>query len=142
MSRADVGARLLWAIAIATVAAIIAGVLVMGSPAQQREQRLDVARTGDLSALQMAIRTYWREHQQLPQSLDRVAAQPGIKLPLRDPVDEQRYDYRVLDAHHFELCARFATDSSEHPRRRYRVDSEWPHPRGQHCFRRAAKDSD
>ena len=142
MTRAGVGARLLWVIAIATLAAIIAGVLVMGSPAQQRDQRLDDARTADLSTLQIAIRAYWREHQQLPQSLAVVAAQPGVNLPLRDPVDASGYGYRVIDATHFELCAQFATDSSEHARRRFSAAADWPHPRGRHCFRRAIKDRD
>lgn len=142
MSRTNVGARLLWVIAIATVAAIIAGVLVMGSPSQQRDQRLDGARIRDLNLLQITIRAYWREHEQLPQSLEVVAAQPGISLPLRDPVNGAGYGYRVIDATHFQLCAQFATDTSEHARGRNGIISDWPHPRGQHCFRRAAKDSD
>ncbi|MGV8959441.1 MAG: hypothetical protein ACOH1V_03540 [Stenotrophomonas sp.] len=142
MSRVPLGTRLLAAASLVTGAAIIAGILVMGSPTQQRLWRLDESRAADLETLQAATRDYWRAQGNLPHSLAVLAAQPGASLPLHDPVSGLPYGYRVIDATHFELCATFATDSAQHGGHRGTTSNAWLHPRGQHCFPRATKDPD
>ncbi|WP_305804985.1 hypothetical protein [Stenotrophomonas sp. YIM B06876] len=140
MSRLPPGTRLLAVASLVAGAAIIAGILVTGSPAQQRLWRLDESRKADLETLQLATRDYWRAHGALPQSLAVVAAQPGMSLPLHDPVSDLPYGYRVIDATRFELCATFATDSARHGGHRGAPPDAWVHPRGSHCFRRATRD--
>lgn len=142
MTRTALGTGLLWIIGIVTVAAIIAGIWVIDSPNQQRRLRLDDARVSDLVVLETAARSYWKEHDRLPPSLDVLRAQPGVNLPARDPDGGPDYRYRLLDATHFELCARFATDTAARtPEPRGMPAAQWAHPAGEHCFRRSAKDS-
>lgn len=142
MNRTAIGTGLLWIIGLVTAAAIVAGVWVIDSPNQQRRLRLDAARVADLGTLETAARSYWKEHDSLPASLEVLRAQPGVNLPVQDPDGGPDYRYRLLDATHFELCAQFATDTAARRRApRGMPAAEWAHPAGEHCFRRSAKDS-
>lgn len=140
MSTVVWGRRVLWAAGIVTALAVVAGVLVIDSPSHQRLKRLDNARIADLQALDIAARSYWREHDMLPPDIRTLAAQPGMALPLNDPAGGPAYVYRLLDPTHFQLCARFSTDSSSGQRQGH-LDA-WAHPAGDHCFRREAGDKD
>ncbi len=137
------GGRVLWAAGIVTVLSIAAGVWVMDSPMRQRLLRVDGARIENLQTLDAAVRRWWNEHEALPDSLDTLAAQPGVSLPRHDPEGGADYRYRPLDVTHYELCAEFATDSGERPARwRLPQAGEWVHPAGAHCFRRSVGDKD
>lgn len=138
-AQANSGHRVLWATGIATVLSIAAGVWVMDSPMRQRLLRVDETRVGDLRTLESAVDRWWHEHQALPADLGVLAAQPGVSLPLHDPDGRSDYRYRPLDGQRYELCADFATDSSEHRSRRgVAWAGGWSHPAGPHCFRRNA----
>lgn len=141
MSRRPVGTWLLWLAGVAVAAAVVAALLVMGSPQQQRQIRLDIVRADNLAVLQIAVRDYWREHQRLPESLAELAARPGVRLPLDDPGGHPPYRYRVVDAGRFELCATFATDTASKRGQGYRVRRDWPHGSGEHCFVRTVRES-
>jgi len=140
MSRTAWGTRVLCATGIVTAAAIAAGVWVIDSPSQQRLKRLDEARLSHLQTLETAAHNYWRENDALPPNILALAAQPGMVLTYKDPAGGPDYRYRTLDATHYELCAQFDTSSAEGPQAGR--PSEWAHPAGNHCFRRAVNDKD
>jgi hypothetical protein len=127
------GTRLLGAASLLTIAAMACGIWVMGSPAQQRLIRLDDARVADLAQLEVAVERYLREQQQLPATLEVLVNQPGTDLRWRDRSSHQPYGYRPLGDEAIELCAHFATDTA---RTAHGDAGDWPHPAGQHCFRR------
>lgn len=140
MSRANWGGRVLWATGIFTALAIAAGVWVIDSPAQQRLMRLDDNRIQGLQQLDRAVRNYHSSHDALPPDVSTLTAQPEVDLDLADPDGGPDFSYTPLDADHYQLCARFATRSTD-GRRRF-IDDAWAHPVGDHCFRRSAKDED
>lgn len=111
------------------VAAVIAGLWLIGSPAEQRQQRLDERRVSDLEQLSQAV--YWHRNQRraLPASTsDLVNGRRLSRLPF-DPSTEEPYEYRVTGERRFELCAVFATPSRSEDAKDF-----WHHEAGRHCY--------
>lgn len=123
------GRRLAIAGAIAAVLAVAAGLWAIGSPAAQREQRLDERRLDDLQRIELAIDSHWSIEKSLPADLATLADAPGSTLPTHDPATNFPYGYEIVDARRYRLCAVFATDTAD-TRGRHERD----HGRGRHCF--------
>ena len=97
----------------AVAAAVVLGVVFLGSPAQERERRIDDRRLSDLHGIGAAADLYWTRHGRLAASLDDLAAEPGVRISTRDPSTSEMYGYRALDEGRYEVCATFAADSGE-----------------------------
>ncbi len=95
----------------AVVAAVAFGLVLLGSPAQERERRIDDRRVADLHGITAATDIYRARHGRLPASLDELAAEPGLRINTRDPTSSEMYGYRALDDGAYEVCATFAADS-------------------------------
>ena len=134
MNRIATGTALMWLAGVVVAAAVVAGLLVTGSPQQQRLARLDEVRLMDLDALERAVLAYHERNDRLPADLDELATHPGIRVPLQDPAGHPPYRYRMIDASRFELCATFDTDTLQAqgaPMARDRA-----HAKGEQCFPR------
>ena len=113
----------------AVVAAVVAGLLIIGSPAEQRLQRFDERRANDLTRVSFAVRNRWNERQVLPRSLEElVDGQLLSRLPV-DPSTDASYEYRVTGPREFELCAVF-----DRPSRPEAAGDFWFHDAGRRCF--------
>lgn len=99
-----------WIATLAVIAAAIIGLIVVGSPAEQRAVRMDERRLADLAALSSAIDQFHQNQDRLPEVPSE--ARRYMSLPPRDadPVTSEPYEYRVLSDTEFELCAVFATE--------------------------------
>ena len=115
----------------ASIAAVVAGVMVTGSPAQGRMQRLDQARASDLQSIAVAIDTFWHRHGRVPGSLNELVADPRAQVSIEDPGSDQAYEYRILGDDSYELCAVFALASLPNNRA---PDASWSHEAGRNCF--------
>ncbi|KFN49781.1 hypothetical protein P873_09505 [Arenimonas composti TR7-09 = DSM 18010] len=127
--------------AIATLvvgAAVVAGLWSIGSPSAQRQQRLDARRVADLIEIDVQVRAWQKRHDALPPDLATLAAQPGLRLTLTDPVDGSAYDYVADAGGRYRLCAMFATDTAETGG----AASGWTHGRGRTCFERRIEAAD
>jgi hypothetical protein len=114
---------------VAVVAAVIAGLLVMGSPGEQRLLRLDDQRVMDLRQLSFAAENRWTEARGLPATASELVDGRYLsRLPV-DPVSGEPYAYRVTGPRQFELCAEFAR-----PSRPALEDDFWFHEAGPACF--------
>lgn len=138
MSR-PLGKSILVVAGMAMAATIGAAIWVMGGPGAQRERRLDERRIGDLRDLQSSIEQYHRDHDRVPPDLATLAGQPGVALPLSDPITGQTYVYVVEAADRYRLCATFATDTARDGQRGYGFDTDWAHGTGNTCFQRRIK---
>ncbi len=125
------GQALLGAALVVTVAAVVAGVIVVGTPAKGRMQRLDRVRADDLRAIMTAVDRYWRQHERLPASLRDLAADPRAEVSVIDPATEAEYEYRIVDDDSYELCAVFDLASILERRER---GAFWLHDAGRNCF--------
>ena len=122
------GSRILLAVMAATIAgAVIGGFAIVGSPAAQRERRMDERRGDDLTDIELAVVSYRQDHDRVPASIDDL----GGAGRARDPLTSQPYEYRALDDNRFELCATFQQPAND----RY---ASWRHDAGRQCFVRTA----
>ena len=131
------GGALLLGIVLAVVAAAVGtAILVLDSPAVERQRRLDERRIEDLRALAGAIDSYWTREAGLPAALDELIGWQGIDAPRTDPASGEPYRYRTLAEPRYELCADFAAAAPgrapEWVRQGHRMF--WHHPAGDHCF--------
>lgn len=128
------GGRAIAALAtLAMLGAVVAGLAVIGSPAQQRRQRLDERLIADLRTLALGIQNYWEQHKALPATLAELHPRAGTDV---DPVSGTPYGYAVTGPGSFRLCAVFALPSpvEDMPADGFSATLDWRHPAGAHCF--------
>ena len=113
------------------IGAVTAGLMVLGSPATERERRMDQRRAGDLAEIGREVDFYRKENGKLPDRLDAVEGAKTFGLSIRDPETQQPYEYRVVDADKYQLCAQFQQDSA---RRGSGSSDFWRHGTGKQCF--------
>jgi hypothetical protein len=118
---------------IVVAAAVAGGVFVLGSPSEERARRLDERRVQDLIGIQGAVDVYWSQHATLPPSLGELATEPYGKLRAQDPRTTEAYQYKLIDARKYELCATFERASPEGVPY---GDGRWAHGNGRQCFPR------
>jgi hypothetical protein len=125
--RSILGAFIAGAVAVAVGAALV----YVGSPAEARRRRFDDRRVRDLTEIANSLDRYWTTNTHLPASLEE-AAQGGVASVPRDPESAEPYAYRLIDDHHYELCAVFARTSDEVPAMTDRPFAR--HAAGRQCF--------
>ncbi len=99
---------LVLAVSTAVAAAVVAGLIVVGSPGEARLQKLDRKRVSDLYSIIDAVNLYWTRQRSLPPDLDALAVETFFDEE-RDPETASPYVYRVLDSDRYEVCATFST---------------------------------
>ena len=88
---------------------IIVSFFVIGSPAQQRNVRMDLERVNGLQSIQSSLINYWQTKDVLPENLSLLEDDlTGYRNP-SDPETKQAYEYRATGKLSFELCATFET---------------------------------
>jgi len=119
---------------VAVLAALVAAFFVMRTPMEARQTRQDQRRIEDLTALKAEIEGWTRRTGELPSTLFELSQQPGARVNLADPFDAQPYEYQVVNARRYQLCATFVTDSAAIADAAVYAERQWRHPRGRHCF--------
>lgn len=117
-------------VSVVVFAAVIAGIVILGSPSEERARRLDQRRVSELRGIRSAVDFFYVDKGRLPASLDELATQPGVRVSA-DPVTNEAYRYRPLGGDAFELCATFERASELQPGSGVDI---WQHPAGAHCF--------
>ena len=110
-------------------AAIVAGLVVVGSPSNERARRFDERRVGALRSLSSEVDGYWMARGRLPASLAELANNPRHGVETKDPETNEEYSYRVLSEKKYELCANFERESDEDV-----FSPFWKHGAGRQCF--------
>jgi len=128
----SLGTGILGVATVVVVVSVVAGIVVVGSPAQGRLERLDSGRMDDLRGIMAAIDFTFALDSVLPRSLEELSHNPRTQINTMDPGTLEPYGYRVLDEDSYELCATFDRESSE-PESRATVGF-WAHSAGRHCF--------
>lgn len=111
--------------------AVVAGLLVISSPAEERARRIDDRRVRDLADIDRAIDRYWSQNAALPKDLEELARHFGAGLSIRDPTSGSLYEYGIVQAPKYELCATFEGPSRPEPSR---ASDFWRHGGGRQCF--------
>ncbi len=137
----SVSGRVILTTVVVTVVgiAVVAGLVLIGSPGEERMRRLDAKRVSDLRMIVSSIDDYWRRHDRLPSTLTDFANEPDLSPPTRDPETDEPYEYRALDSTAYEICSVFHL-----PAPGSRKDADfWFHASGRQCyFREVKRDTD
>lgn len=139
MNEARIGRWLMVAAFVAVAATLASAIFVMGSPAVQREAKLDQKRIADLTLIDRLADAYFERGGRLPPDLATLAKQPGRRLSITDPVDGSPYVYEVTGSRTFRLCAVFVTDTAKTFEAPEQWADAWSHGAGRQCFDRKAK---
>lgn len=135
-----------------TIASIVVGFMVIGSPADQRAYRYDAKKITDLQSIQWQVINHFQMKGVLPKALtDLEDSLSYQKLPV-DSQTGKTYDYKSTSALTFELCADFnretrkgipvnggidiASISARPVYYNGGVGENWDHKSGQGCFSR------
>lgn len=97
---------------VIVLALIIWSFTIIGSPAQQRDWRLDERRVQDLQSIQWQVINFWQQKEKLPETLAETSSPlSGFMTPV-DPEFEKGlvYEYRKISDMKFELCATFSAE--------------------------------
>ena len=138
-SRASAGRWLAIVASAVVVATVVAAIAVMGPPSTQREARLDARRAADLSRIGSAVDRWVERNDALPPDLAVLAAEPGARLAIVDPVTGAPYGYAIAGARSYELCATFTTDTAQSENVGGWPGEAWNHDVGPQCFQRQAR---
>jgi hypothetical protein len=124
-----------WTALVAVVlAALGMGVWQAGAPGQARLLAQDHQRVQDLQDIAARVQRHYVSTGSLPASLDACDDNPNTYVNHRaDRVTAKAYEYRVIDATHFEVAAEFAAASA--PGEDMRNDAFWKHGPGRQVFR-------
>jgi hypothetical protein len=120
-----------YVVGTAVVAAIVAGLVLIGSPSAQRMRRLDQIRVQDLRMLSSAVVLYFSREGRLPASVEALGTVPNASFrSTMDPVTSERYSYRATSESRYELCATFDAEDIDGDY----GDRFWAHGVGRKCF--------
>jgi hypothetical protein len=113
----------------AVVAAVAAGLLVVGSPTEQRLLRLDEQRIFGLRQMSQAAESRWVKDRRLPDSAAELVDGLYLSRLPRDPSSNEPHEYRVTGPRQYQVCAVF-----DRPSRPELSGDFWSHEAGRRCF--------
>lgn len=134
---------------IFVVLSLAGGLILAGSPAEERARRMDEQRLNDLRSIQWRVVSYWQTKRELPPNLAALSNDlEDFSVPSQGPEDDV-YRYAATGDLSFELCATFsraddaaandyaiARPTSENAMKPVIDASGWSHPAGEFCFSR------
>jgi hypothetical protein len=126
---------------------IIAGFFIVGSPATQRDIRMDGQRVSDLQSIQYRIIADWQAKGDIPESISDLEDPIYGFIEPMDPETNESYSYTRIERTEFELCATFEHSSlpdeylaggyySQYPVMYDNTMEYWNHDAGLVCFHR------
>ncbi len=131
MGKVSIGYLIIAAFGCVALASIIGGVVLIGTPAEQRLVALDKKRVGDLNRLGNAVRRYQTRNGDLPESLAVISDEWVAHIS--DPVTGDPYTYRVTGERSFQLCGVFA-QNADTSQKRVSYGRFKAHGQGLYCF--------
>ena len=118
-----------WGCTAVVIVAVAVGLILAGSPGEQRLTRLDKKRVGDLAMLARGVDGYWEAYDQLPAHPNQLLDGRRLSHMPSDPTTGMAYEYKVTAIDGYQLCARF-----DRPSPRGTRDEFWVHESGRQCF--------
>ena len=135
---------------------VIVGIVLVGSPTNERARQFDMRRVSDLQNIQSQVVSYWQRKGELPKDREAIQ-QETADISFQDPETGVFYRYepaplgtRINAMTTFFLCATFTSSRYEadekvpskispsalRPLTTARFMELWDHPAGGYCFER------
>jgi len=117
--------------AVAVAAVFLIGFGVAGTPSENRLLQADATRVRSLQQLERAIRAAAA----VPSSLSELEQEGGMTdAQLKDPVTQQRFEFRALGGTRYQLCAVFSRASETEGTYQVYGSAFWRHGPGRTCY--------
>jgi len=101
-------------ICVAVLVSVAGGLILSGSPKQERSRQFDDGRSANLQEIRFAIDAYFNVEGKFPDTLNALASKGGYPVnSITDQKTGEVYEYKKTGAENYELCAIFETDSSK-----------------------------
>ncbi|MEN9558049.1 MAG: hypothetical protein RL141_418 [Candidatus Parcubacteria bacterium] len=131
-------------ITLLVIIAIVAGIVMIGSPMEERVRRTDEQRVSNLQQISYAVDQYGQTQGALPASMADIAKQPDVYIQrIADPETGVPYRYTVLSETSYQLCATFHAPTKYDDTMPGAVPAElmfWNHGAGETCYTLDAED--
>lgn len=123
-------------ITLFVVAALAYGIVIAGSPGQERLHRMDEQRLSELQQISSSIDLFYEREGRLPGSLSELQSSRYTYVnAVQDPDTGIPYEYTVRSQTTYELCATFSLPTPEHPNTYYGPAPDfWKHDTGRTCY--------
>lgn len=118
-----------WSSSAIVAVVVVAGLIIAGSPGEQRLARFDQMRLEDLQGIQRGLTVYWDQHGALPDDLGDLVDGRALNALPTDPASGDAYAYSRRGARAAALCAVFDRPSTD-----VEPGSFWHHEAGRRCF--------
>lgn len=121
------------------VVAFVVGVIVVESPKETRNRKLDSALLSNFTQIDSALQDYYWTYEKMPATLDELKADSRYlsDRSFEDPETLEEIKYTVLGDAEYELCATFRTSNMEkpgEPTTYYYEFGNWEHEAGYQCL--------
>ena len=129
---------------IIIIAAFASALLIVESPKQARDRKLDNAILEDFSTISNGLNNYYSDNQKLPATLEELKFEVLFMTEdnLRDPDTSQAYEYIVMGDKKYQLCAVFRTSNVDYQDVNIQFYREtWPHKAGKQCIEKSIERS-
>ena len=122
---------------IIIIVAFIFALLVVESPKQARNRKLDNIVLDDFDTISNGLSDYYNKNQKLPVTLEELKSEILFvdEENLQDSDTDQAYAYKAMEDKKYQLCATFRTsnvDDQDVSSQFYR--EKWPHKAGVQCI--------
>jgi hypothetical protein len=119
----------LFGVAVCVIVALglVLAFLVIGPPSHARLVSLDQQRVRDLENIAS------RMHERFGDTTDSLPKVLPSDLTGRDPVTGRGYEFQIIDARHYALCAHFVL-AADPERISSSLPLNWPHGPGRTCY--------
>lgn len=127
-------------VVILVVTVIIIGLVLVGSPAKERQRRFDAQRVNDLSQISSAIDQFVEKNGKLPTELTALTRPDVVRYysisSITDPETTKPYQYVITGKLSYQLCANFSQQSKAKNAfaQMSSYERAWQHPAGNKCF--------
>lgn len=127
-----------WASLAIVLVAFVISLLVVESPAETRQRKLDNIVIGHFNQIDVSISNYYNKYNKMPDNMDEIREESNYltEKEFTNPVTNQMYEYRVVSEDEYELCTTFQYSSKDEANQDYDpyVDKTWLHEAGYQCL--------
>lgn len=123
---------------IIIIATFVSALLIVESPQQARDHKLDNAILEDFNIIADGLNNYYDKNQKLPATLEELESEVLFVTEenFKDLETNQVYEYKVIGDGEYQLCAIFRTSNvdGQDVNDRFYPRGGWPHEAGKQCI--------
>lgn len=118
------------------LSAFISAFLIVESPKETRNRKLDQNIISNFNQIENAINSYIDDYNKMPENLQILLAEYSYlsEKAIKHPISNQVYEYKIISDIEFELCADFLSVNMEDTNNRY-YSEKWKHDVGYQCLK-------